>query len=719
MNGGMTPQTAIEGATVIEKATSQSAAPADHLPKLLPHHLAQLRSSGLKDTTITAAGIYSETNPRQLTVMLGWRKPTKGLAPALVFPFTGLDGRSSYCRIRPDAPRKVKKKPVKYESPRGQANRIYLPPGIPPFLVNVESELVFTEGEKKALAATQAGFPCVGLVGVYGFKAKGREALLPDLECVTMDGRRVFIAFDSDLERNLDVQSAETRFAKLLSDRGAIVRCVRLPDGPPDADGRPTKIGLDDFLLAHGPGELRKLLDSAIEPDAVEGAEGKQLAALLDPAEEAAAFLEADKHDGVFRLRHYRGSMLGWIRGKYVELPLGDVRAHVVRYLNRDHHHLTSSVVGNVLDQIRSQALLPFSVEPPAWIDGAEGWPADEILVTKNEMVHLPSVESGANYTRPLTPKFFTFSALDYEFQREATKPALWEWFLESLFGDDPESIELLRQWFGYCLLPNTRMHKILLLVGPKRGGKGTICRILTRLLGATNVCNPTLGSLADRFGLWPLIGKLLAVVSDARISGRADQAAIVERLLSVSGEDSQTIDRKNLLPWNGTLPTRFMICTNDVPRLADTSGALASRMIVIQLRQSFYGKEKLDLTDQLLGELPAILLWAIGGWQTLQQQKRFTEPQSGLEVAGELADLGSPVSVFLRERCRLGPEYSVPRQVLYEAYQQWSQEKGRGHVEDEAGFGRQLRAAYPDLGTSQPRVDGEKVRFHVGVQLV
>ena len=58
-------------------------------------------------------------------------------------------------------------------------------------------------------------------------------------------------------------------------------------------------------------------------------------------------------------------------------------------------------------------------------------------------------------------------------------------------------------------------------------------------------VVAPTLASLVQNIGLAPLIGKPLAIVGDARIGARADQAVITERLLSISGEDFMTIDRK------------------------------------------------------------------------------------------------------------------------------------------------------------------------------
>jgi phage/plasmid-associated DNA primase len=59
---------------------------------------------------------------------------------------------------------------------------------------------------------------------------------------------------------------------------------------------------------------------------------------------------------------------------------------------------------------------------------------------------------------------------------------------------------------------------KIFLLVGPKRGGKGIISRILTALVGADNITAPTLSSLSQNFGCEGLIGKTLAIISDARL---------------------------------------------------------------------------------------------------------------------------------------------------------------------------------------------------------
>jgi putative DNA primase/helicase len=255
-------------------------------------------------------------------------------------------------------------------------------------------------------------------------------------------------------------------------------------------------------------------------------------------------------------------------------------------------------------------------------------------------------------------------------------------------------------------------------LISPKRGGKGTIARIIRALIGIANVAGPTLATLALPFGLWPLLDKSVAIIPDARLSSRSDKAIVTERLLAVSGEDCLVVDRKHLPPVNVKLPTRIIILSNEVPRLADASGTIASRMIVLRMTKSWYGCEDTTLTNKLITELPGILLWAIGGWARLRRRGHFIQPHSAADVVGQMQDLASPVAAFAKERCLLGPELKVARSELYQAFVEWCQENGRVTPPDTAGFGRDLRAAFPTVGDSQPRIEGDKVRLYLGICL-
>ena len=247
-----------------------------------------------------------------------------------------------------------------------------------------------------------------------------------------------------------------------------------------------------------------------------------------------------------------------------------------------------------------------------------------------------------------------------------------------------------------------------LLLFGPPGGGKSH----LAAALGFALVEN----------GWRVLFTRTIDLVQRLQIARRelALEAAIAiaERLLSITGEDALTIDRKHMSAWTGRLQIRFLIYSNELPRIADASGALASRFIVLLLTISFLGREDLGLEDRVLPELPGILNWAIAGLRRLRARGRFMQPASATEAMQYLADLASPVGAFVRERCNLGPGLQVERSRLFQAYVAWRKSQGEEHPVTEELFGRNLRSAVPSLSTTRPRTDGSRLRLYEGIAL-
>ena len=190
------------------------------------------------------------------------------------------------------------------------------------------------------------------------------------------------------------------------------------------------------------------------------------------------------------------------------------------------------------------RVILPGSTDAPFWIGKLPNDPdSANLIALRNGILDLAAIAAGREKVLlPPSPRLFAQSALPFRYDPHAPAPRGWLKFLNELWQDDSESIRALQQWFGLLLTSDTRFQKVLFVVGPKRSGKGTIGRVLRELLGPGNIAGPTLGSLSTNFGLSPLLGKPCAIISDARLSGRTDQAVIVERLLSISGEDGQLV---------------------------------------------------------------------------------------------------------------------------------------------------------------------------------
>ena len=150
-----------------------------------------------------------------------------GVGTGLVIPYS-----DDYARVRIDHPGPDGKR---YRSPTGRGNRLYVPPGITPaILADATVVLHITEGEFKALKATQDRIPCLALPGVWSWKTRlhTKSLAIPDLDRVTSKGRRVIVVFDSDLADKPPVQWAEHCLVQELRRRGAEVYVLRLRRAP-------------------------------------------------------------------------------------------------------------------------------------------------------------------------------------------------------------------------------------------------------------------------------------------------------------------------------------------------------------------------------------------------------------------------------------------------------------------------------------------------------
>ncbi|HRW54690.1 MAG TPA: phage/plasmid primase, P4 family [Phycisphaerae bacterium] len=683
-------------------------------------HMTHLRASGLTDETIALANIRSAENG-EIAKILKWRPSNYSFGSGIVFPYFKSNGTcNGYERVRLDFPRPNQDgKTVKYESPRSSLNRPYFGPR---FTANVKSDspTIITEGEKKTLALDQIGYPTVGLPGVWGFAEPkprtqagnkyGKLKLHADLRVMDWKGRRVVVVFDSDAAENRQVRLAEHRLSELMTEAGAAVTIARLPQVGIG------KTGVDDFLVHHGDTGLEKLRTII---NGAEVAEKPDELTSLEIAKE----LIADQFtvEGYKAIVYHNSEYYRWAGNYYVRVDRDELVPRVQKWLNEHGHKASSSFAREIANSLQAEAVQDFSRTPPFFLDWAprdSRFTPENTLVGRNMMLSLPSLESGEPVHRDPYPGLFNVNGLDYDINLDAPAPENFLRFLQSIWPDDPQSIETLLEWIGYLLTPDTRQQKMLLCVGPKRSGKGTISRVVQGLVGAGNCVSPTLASLATNFGLSPLVNKTVAIVSDARLSGKTDHSIVTERLLSITGEDAQTIDRKYLPPITTQLKTRFCVFTNELPRMGDSSGALAGRMIVLRMRRSFFGVEDHGLSERLLAERPGILLMAIEGWRRLRQRGRFVQPDSAASLVEQLEEITSPVGAFVADRCELAQDATVSVQEIFDAWRQWCEASGKSWTGDRQTFGRDLRSAVPDIEDTRPNVNGRRERHYRGIRL-
>ncbi|MFT4037633.1 MAG: DUF3854 domain-containing protein [Thermomicrobiales bacterium] len=238
-------------------------------------HLAEQHREKLHASAVAPA-IAMERGYRSMTVRAELRRlgftENQARVPALLLPVWTVGGEIGNYQLRPDEPRVNQRgKPVKYELPAQSQMLLDAHPHIQPMLGDPAMPLWITEGIPKADAATSAGLCCIALLGVWNWRGTnglGGSTALGDWEAVALKGRRVYVAFDSDVMTKRQVFAALERLGALLTSRGAHVEYVYLPSA---TGGR--KVGLDDYLAeGHTVDDLLNLAEPVLRRPPREGA---------------------------------------------------------------------------------------------------------------------------------------------------------------------------------------------------------------------------------------------------------------------------------------------------------------------------------------------------------------------------------------------------------------------------------------------------------------
>lgn len=419
--------------------------------------------------------------------------------------------------------------------------------------------------------------------------------------------------------------------------------------------------------------------------------------------------------DGVMHRAFWRDDAYEWTGAHWSVLPPSTVRTEVYRATEHATWTTTDGKGEPVVkpwNPNRAKVADVVDAMNSAVIARADNTEPETGIACQNYVVDLDGD------TTEHHPGRFNLSSLPFDYDADAECPQ-WLAFLESALPGDTAAQQFLAEWFGYVLSGRTDLQKIANLVGPPRCGKGTIGRVLGQLLGPSAVVGGDVSTIAGQFDRASMIGASLVLMGDVRWN-TPDVGKAVPVLLKISGEDWQTIPRKNRDDWHGKLGVRFMMMGNDVPHFNDTSSALAGRLVNVVFRESFAGREDHGLDAALAGELAGILNWALSGLRALTARGRFVAPESARGMADDIARDASPVAAFFADRCVLEDGATAQLDALYRAFGDWCRDEGRDHVMTRARFGSHVQSAFPKLASTRVRAGSSdnKVRVYSGVRL-
>lgn len=429
-----------------------------------------------------------------------------------------------------------------------------------------------------------------------------------------------------------------------------------------------------------------------------------------------------DRHhrndDGVLMLRYNEGSYWLW-----EETPLGSyyraIHDREMKSILTKHLRGASQCSGDEVERVIVRKGLKMELlDALSDLTLVSRHGAGELLTAKGGVPFINGwldVETGA--LEEIGPERDVRWIVPAEYDETATCPE-WFKFLDSIgFTEGTKERRLIQQWFGYLISGSCDIHKGMLLIGPKRGGKGTVLGVAAALLG-DGAIGLQLDSFAKNFGLQNIIGKGLATVGDARFGFRTDKA-IIENLLLLTSFEEMQFDVKMKEPVNTRPTARLMIASNEPPKWIEASDAISTRFVILEFTESFYGREDHGLKKRVLAELPGIARWALDGYRELLEIGHFTETEAGLKLQDQMIRDAAPVRVFVEEECAFGDDLWVESQKLFDRYMLWC-ERNNTYKMDKQSFFRDLNTAFPGVVHDlYKRIAGKQVRCKRGVSLL
>lgn len=169
---------------------------------------------------------------------------------------------------------------------------------------------------------------------------------------------------------------------------------------------------------------------------------------------------------------------------------------------------------------------------------------------------------------------------------------------LDRITCGDKALRSLIEEMVGYCMYRSLKFRKFFILQGGRRNGKSTLLDLIKYTLGKDdNVSSLSLSDYQAQFSRVRLFGMLANIGDDISDQFIKDTDSIKKL---ISGEAVKAEEKGQPVFFFNSYATSIF-STNNIPKVADPTGALMDRMIVIPFNAYFASKDAdLGLSDRI-----------------------------------------------------------------------------------------------------------------------
>lgn len=245
---------------------------------------------------------------------------------------------------------------------------------------------------------------------------------------------------------------------------------------------------------------------------------------------------------------------------------------------------------------------------------------------------------------RNFDPQDFLTNQLPFEYNESASCPQFYQFLLQVLPDDSCRLV--LQEYIGY-IFSNLNLEKILILTGTGSNGKSVFFNIICALIGTDNLLNYSIGTFDKDYNRARLKDKLLNFSSE---KGSDLDPDTLKLLISREPLQARELYKES---FNLHIITKFIINTNEYPKITEHSDAFFRRQILIPFKVKILDSEKdIHLADKIItSELSGIFNWALEGLKRLLRQQSFTYSLIIEEAVNEYRKQSDSVALFIEDK--------------------------------------------------------------------
>lgn len=291
----------------------------------------------------------------------------------------------------------------------------------------------------------------------------------------------------------------------------------------------------------------------------------------------------------------------------------------------------------------------------------------------------------------PHSADVYSINQLNVTYRDDADCP-IWTKSLEQIFEKDQDRIELLQEFFGYCLTRENDYEKALFLFGEGANGKSVVLYVLEELIGKDNCSSIALEKFNDSHYIARLRDKLVNI----SLETNAKTNVYDNMFKAIVTGDTISADEKYGQPFQFKPYCKLLFSTNNMPRVGDKSEGYYRRLLILPFNRQFNKEERDPKLKYKIAssELDGIFLWALNGLKRLRDRGYFEESASMLNIKDEYRKENNNVIIFVEEMCVLDAHDDISKDDLYQTYNNWCVDSGYRPL-SKISFGRELIRQY------------------------